>query len=134
MGLFSKFRGFVQDSVLHHHERWDGLGYPVGKSGEDIPIGSRVIMIADTIDAMTTDRPYRKALGWEVVVSELTKHRGRQFDPSLVDCAVGSVSLRRMVAQGRADVTAGRPEASSPLRSHSSIFSSLRLTEATGNP
>lgn len=132
VGLFSKFRGFVQESVLHHHERWDGLGYPVGRAGEDIPIGSRVIMIADTIDAMTTDRPYRKALSWEVVISELTRHRGRQFDPALVDCAVGSVSLRRMVAHGRADPAAGSAEVAPSLRSHSSIFSSMRLSEVTG--
>jgi HD superfamily phosphohydrolase YqeK len=129
VGLFSKFNGPVQEAVLHHHERWDGLGYPVGRAGEDIPLGSRIIMIADTIDAMTTDRPYRKALGWDVVVAELNKHKGKQFDPSLVECAVGSVSLRRMISSpgfGNSEFT---PESVRPLRSHSSLFSGLRFGE-----
>lgn len=98
VALFSRFEGHVQQSVRSHHERWDGLGYPDGVGGKQIPLGARIIMIADTVDAMTTDRPYRKALGFDVVVSELVKHRGTQFDPDLVDCAVNSVSLRRLVS------------------------------------
>ena len=60
VGIISKFHGFIQDSVRHHHERWDGQGYPDGVAGKHIPLGARIILIADTIDAMTTDRPYRK--------------------------------------------------------------------------
>jgi len=71
--------------VRHHHENWDGSGYPDGLAGEQIPLGSRVVLIADTIDAMTTDRPYRKALGEVQVRSELAKYRGRQFDPKICD-------------------------------------------------
>lgn len=129
VGLFSKFRGPVQEAVLHHHERWDGLGYPVGRAQDQIPLGSRIIMIADTIDAMTTDRPYRKALGWDVVVAELNKHKAKQFDPDLVECAVGSVSLRRMIASPEFGCAEFTPESVRPIRSHSSLFSSLRFGE-----
>ena len=80
----SQLRDLVS-AVRHHHENWDGSGYPDGLAGEQIPLGSRVVLIADTIDAMTTDRPYRKALGEVQVRSELTKYRGRQFDPKICD-------------------------------------------------
>lgn len=76
--------------IRHHHENWDGTGYPDSLSGESIPIAARIIMIADTMDAMTTDRPYRKALGPEEVRAELIKLRGRQFDPKLVSSLVNS--------------------------------------------
>ena len=69
--------------VRHHHERWDGRGYPARLSGQSIPLGSRVIMLADTIDAMTSDRPYRAALPREVVLAELERMAGAQFDPEL---------------------------------------------------
>jgi putative nucleotidyltransferase with HDIG domain len=98
VGVISKFRGFVQDSVRHHHERWDGQGYPTGLSAKSIPLGSRIILICDTIDAMTTDRPYRKRLGLDVVIAELQKCRGTQFDPDLVDLVIGSVAIRRLIA------------------------------------
>lgn len=100
VGIISKFRGFIQDSVRHHHERWDGQGYPSGLLGSSIPLGSRIILIADTIDAMTTDRPYRKRLGVEVVVAELQRCRGTQFDPELVDVVTSSVAVRRLIAGG----------------------------------
>lgn len=131
VGLFSRFAGHVQDSVRHHHERWDGLGYPDGLTGENIPLGSRIIMVADTVDAMTTDRPYRKALPFEAVVAELLKHRGKQFDPRLVDCAINSVSLRRIASQTDLSqlAAAEKPKAGAkppPLRSYASFFTGLR--------
>jgi len=98
VALFSRFRGNVLDSVRWHHERWDGKGYPDGIASDTIPLGARIIMIADTIDAMSTDRPYRKALSFEKVVSELIKYRGVQFDPALVDVTVNSVTVRRLVS------------------------------------
>lgn len=98
VGIISKFRGFVQESVRHHHERWDGLGYPFGLSGEAIPVGARIILISDTVDAMTTDRPYRKKLSLDVVTAELLKCRGTQFDPAMVDVTVSSVAVRRLIA------------------------------------
>lgn len=80
----------VVPAVRHHHENWDGTGYPDGLAGERIPLASRIIMFADTIDAMTSDRPYRKALDAEAVRSELMKHRGRQFDPAICDALISS--------------------------------------------
>jgi HD-GYP domain-containing protein (c-di-GMP phosphodiesterase class II) len=76
--------------VRHHHENWDGSGYPDGLSGERIPLASRIVLFADTIDAMTTDRPYRKALGEAQVRNELVKYRGKQFDPEITDKLLSS--------------------------------------------
>jgi HD-GYP domain-containing protein (c-di-GMP phosphodiesterase class II) len=100
VGIISKFRGFIQNSVRHHHERWDGQGYPDGVSGKHIPLGARIILIADTIDAMTTDRPYRKRLPVDVVIAELQKCKGTQFDPQLIDVVVASVAVRRLIEGG----------------------------------
>lgn len=98
VGIISKFRGGIQHAVRHHHERWDGQGYPDGITNSAIPLASRVILIADTIDAMTTDRPYRKRLSLDIVIAELQKCRGTQFDPNIVDVAVSSVAVRRLIA------------------------------------
>jgi hypothetical protein len=97
VGVISKFRGFIEDCVRHHHERWDGQGYPDGLAGRNIPLGARIILISDTIDAMTTDRPYRKRLSLDIVIAELQKYRGQQFDPEIVDVAVSSVAVRRLI-------------------------------------
>ncbi|MPZ99925.1 MAG: HD domain-containing protein, partial [Dehalococcoidia bacterium] len=67
------------------HERWDGAGYPYGLAGEAIPLGARVFMLADAWDAMTTDRPYRRALPFEEAVAEIHRHSGTQFDPRVVE-------------------------------------------------
>lgn len=77
-------------SVRHHHENWDGSGYPDQLSGDAIPLGARVVMVADTIDAMTSDRPYRRALSPEAVRQELIKWRGKQFDPMICDMILSS--------------------------------------------
>ncbi len=71
--------------ILHHHERFDGTGYPHGLSGEDIPIGARILLVADAFDAMTEDRPYRKAMPVADAVQELKRFSGTQFDPTVVD-------------------------------------------------
>ncbi|MCX7925909.1 MAG: response regulator [Fimbriimonadales bacterium] len=70
--------------VLHHHERWDGQGYPYGLAGEAIPLGARIFAIADTLDAMTSDRPYRKALSFAEAREEIIRCAGKQFDPEMV--------------------------------------------------
>jgi polar amino acid transport system substrate-binding protein len=70
--------------VRHHHERFDGRGYPDGLAGDDIPLESRIILVADAYEAMTSDRPSRKAPGEEVAVAERRKHAGTQFDPAVV--------------------------------------------------
>jgi putative nucleotidyltransferase with HDIG domain len=72
-------------AVRHHHENWDGTGYPEGLKGTDIPLASRVIMFADTIDAMTTVRPYRGPLKEADVRAEIVRCRGKQFDPEIAD-------------------------------------------------
>jgi len=125
--LFAPFRGEVEEIVRFHHERWDGKGYPNGLAGEDIPLGSRIIMISDTIDAMTTDRPYRKALGFDVVVAELQKYKGIQFDPTLVDATMSSMTIRRFVSEPefrteQSEGPASKIFAKGPLRSQSSFW------------
>jgi len=96
-GTIAEFRGRVQTDIRNHHENFDGTGYPDGLVGEGIPIGARIIMVADTIDAMTTDRPYRKALSFQRALEEISKHAGRQFDPRLVDLVTKSPSIRRLL-------------------------------------
>jgi HD-GYP domain-containing protein (c-di-GMP phosphodiesterase class II) len=70
--------------VLHHHERWDGEGYPDGLAGEAIPLYARVFAVADTLDALTTDRPYRAACGWAEARQVIRGEAGAQFDPAIV--------------------------------------------------
>jgi HD-GYP domain-containing protein (c-di-GMP phosphodiesterase class II) len=70
--------------VLHHHERWDGMGYPDGLTGEEIPMQARVFAVADTLDALTTDRPYRPACGWAEARQVIRTGSGTQFDPAIV--------------------------------------------------
>jgi diguanylate cyclase (GGDEF)-like protein/putative nucleotidyltransferase with HDIG domain len=75
----------VADIVLHHHERWDGAGYPDGLRGEEIPLGARIIFVADAYDAMTSDRVYRARRSHEEALAELRRCAGTQFDPMIVD-------------------------------------------------
>jgi len=70
--------------VLHHHESFDGSGYPEGLKGEEIPIGSRILLVADTYEAMTSDRIYRRAPGHDKALEQLNKYKGSQFDPKIV--------------------------------------------------
>lgn len=82
----------VISGVRGHHERYDGNGYPDGLKGEDIPFIARIIAVADTFDAMTTDRPYRKALSVSKAVGELTKQSGAQLDGKIVEIFVRYLS------------------------------------------
>src|SRR5438034_11681215 len=97
----TRLRGTVQAMIRHHHENFDGSGYPDGLAGNDIPIGARIIMIADTIDAMTTDRPYRRAMNLSRAIEELETFAGRQFDPQLVKLVSKSASIRRLLGTDR---------------------------------
>jgi putative nucleotidyltransferase with HDIG domain len=82
MLLFDRER----EIILHHHERWDGTGYPHGLSGSEIPYLSRILSVADSFDAMTTNRPYRKAMGIETALAELKRSRCTQFDTEIIAC------------------------------------------------
>jgi diguanylate cyclase (GGDEF)-like protein/putative nucleotidyltransferase with HDIG domain len=82
----------VAEWVLHHHERWDGTGYPDKLAGEEIPLGARIIFVADAFDAMTSDRVYRRPLGHDDALAELERCAGTQFDPSIVRVFVESLA------------------------------------------
>ena len=75
----------IASYVLYHHERWDGKGYPEGLNGKDIPLVAQIIALADTWDAMCSDRPYRKALDKETAMEEIYRNKGTQFNPALVE-------------------------------------------------
>ena len=79
----------VADIVYSHQERWDGTGYPRGLKGEEIPLGARIFAIADTLDAMTSNRPYRAALSYQAAREEIIRWSGRQFDPRIVQIFLG---------------------------------------------
>ncbi|HZV81811.1 MAG TPA: HD domain-containing phosphohydrolase, partial [Geobacteraceae bacterium] len=76
----------VLPGILHHHEFYDGSGYPYGLAGEDIPLDARIIAVADSFDAMVADRPYRKGLSISEAVNEMARCAGSQFDPAIIDC------------------------------------------------
>jgi putative two-component system response regulator len=81
----------AREYVKHHHEYYDGTGYPDGLEGETIPIGSRIILVSDAYDAMTTDRPYRQAIGHDKAIAELKKMAGKQFDPKVVEALLAFI-------------------------------------------
>ncbi len=88
--IIEKVSRNLSRKILSHHERFDGKGYPEGLRGDEIPLISRIIAVADTLDAITTDRPYRKARGLEFALSEIVRNSGTQLDPSLVHATVGA--------------------------------------------
>ena len=94
--------GFLQQPALEivysHHERWDGAGYPRGLMGQEIPLAARIFAVVDTYDAITSDRPYRKAHSHQAAMAELQRVAGRQLDPRAVDafCNIPEVELRRL--------------------------------------
>ncbi len=79
----------VSEYILHHHEHWDGNGYPKGLKGEEIPICCRILAVADAFDAMTNDRIYRKAISIDDAIAELRSHAGTQFSPQIVEIFIG---------------------------------------------
>lgn len=96
--------------VLHHHENWDGSGYPTGIAGTAIPIGARILSVVDCYDALTSDRPYRKALSSDEALSVLRERRGTMYDPVVVDTFIRLLPvLRESVERVAADNTQTRP-------------------------
>ena len=80
------------DCVLHHHERWDGDGYPYGLAGAAIPIEARIVSVADAFDAMISDRPYRSAMPREAALAEVDRCAGSQFDPKVASALLTLVT------------------------------------------
>jgi putative nucleotidyltransferase with HDIG domain len=85
LGGVAFLRGPGVDVVRSHHERWDGTGYPDGLGGEEIPIGARIFAVADALDAITSNRPYRRAQSWRTAHREIVAASGTQFDPDVVE-------------------------------------------------
>ncbi|MEZ5101898.1 MAG: response regulator [Thermoleophilia bacterium] len=83
----------ARPAVRHHHERWDGSGYPDGLAGEQIPLAARIVALADAVEAMTAARPYRDALDVDDVLGELSRGRGSQWDPTIVDLVAHALEL-----------------------------------------
>jgi HD-GYP domain-containing protein (c-di-GMP phosphodiesterase class II) len=81
----------VAEMIVQHHERLDGSGYPCGLRGEEVCLGARIIAVADTVEAMSSHRPYRPALGVDAAVEEIVNGRGRLFEPVVVDACVALV-------------------------------------------
>ena len=98
----SLLRGDGIAVVRSHHERWDGRGYPDGLAGDEIPLAARLFAVADALDAMTTDRPYRRAMQWEAASAEIVGQAGSQFDPRVVEAFEATEpELRRISRSAR---------------------------------
>jgi putative nucleotidyltransferase with HDIG domain len=97
---FSRLQDAVP-MVRYHHERWDGAGYPDGLAAETIPLGARIVGLADAWDAMTTDRPYQLALSWDEAAEEVRRGRGSQFAPEVVDAFFAAVRRGALPRAGR---------------------------------
>jgi putative nucleotidyltransferase with HDIG domain len=110
LSSISSFPDDVIDAVQHHHETYDGRGYPYGLRGEQIPIGARIISACDAIDAMLSDRPYRRALDLPEVRRQLIAYSGSQFDPNLVEVILRDDLLEAHAAELRQDRDLGRQE------------------------
>ncbi|MBT1073847.1 HD domain-containing phosphohydrolase [Geobacter grbiciae] len=95
----SDFFSSVMNAILYHHEFYDGTGYPSGLKGEEIPLVARIITVADSFDAMTTDRPYRRGMPQETALAEIERWKGSQFDPQVVDAFLRGMKRGGFVAK-----------------------------------
>lgn len=118
----------VVEVVLSHHERWDGQGYPEGRAGSDIPVGGRIIAIVDAFDAVTSDRPYRRALPIEEGVNFLREGAGRKYDPELV--AKFIEVLPRALEEIKAEELATSEKRSPQIGDHGSALRQIAETAA----
>lgn len=96
----------VVEMILHHHERFDGKGYPHGLAGTAVPFGARVITLADSLSAMLQDRPYRPALGFDAAVAEIARGRGSQFDPEVAEAFLDHREHFRALCAGTPEAVA----------------------------
>lgn len=119
--LLIHYRDFARGVAIvrHHHERWDGAGYPHGLKGKEIPFGSRIIAVADSFDAMTSDRPYRPSMSVEMALSILREGRGKQWDGEVVDAFVRALGDQRSTQPAPNGLTgvALTPQPAPPARS-----------------
>jgi putative two-component system response regulator len=121
-GSRSALLKLAEEIAFAHHERWDGHGY-TGLAGEEIPLSGRITAVADVFDALTHDRPYKRAWPVEAAVAEITRGRGQQFDPDVVDAFLG-ISEEAAVDLGRGSVTTATGVTSSaPQRSRRRVGS-----------
>jgi ribonuclease P protein subunit RPR2 len=104
-------RGKGLEVVRSHHERWDGKGYPDRRGGEEIPVAARVFAVADALDAMTSDRPYRPAMPWAAAGRELVAQSGAQFDPAVVEAFEARERTLRRIRRQLTAVPPLRPAA-----------------------
>ena len=112
LGEVDLLQGESVGIVRHHHERWDGAGYPDRLAGDRIPLGARVFAVADALDAITSDRPYRRARGWDEAVEEIAGERGAQFDPDVVDAFQACEPKLRRIHYELAGTANGVPRSS----------------------
>ncbi len=110
----------VAQAILHHHERYDGLGYPSGLAGEDIPLAARILAVADVYDTLMSDRPYRHAVPFEDAMKEIARCKGTQFDPVVVDALTAVIRREAKTRQSAtANGTGGQAAAKQPARTAS---------------
>lgn len=107
VSTISRLRTLIP-AIRHHHENWDGSGYPDKIAGDQIPLASRIIMFADTIDAMTSERPYRGALTETEVRAEILRGRGRQFDPAIADQLLSAGIWRTLFGEAKPKSASGK--------------------------
>lgn len=99
--ILSSFKSLedADEGARYHHERYDGKGYPEGRAGTDIPRVARIICVADSFDAMNTDRVYRKRLSRDQIISEIETNKGLQFDPDIADVMLGLIRSNKIVIE-----------------------------------
>lgn len=124
----------VVDGTRYHHERYDGKGYPDGLKGEEIPLYGRIISVADTFDAMTSNRVYRGAMDTEYVMNEMKRGRGTQFDPDALDAFLrlvdkGVINVDEIYAQKRAEIDHADQEAQAELARRAEEDKKIQETE-----
>lgn len=127
----------ASEIVLTHQERYDGTGYPQGLVGEEIPIGARIFAVADTLDAMTSDRPYRRALPLPAARAEITRESGRQFDPEVVKVFLSIpeqawTDIRIEVAGGRVFSVSRKPQPALAPNPFAISLDKLQVASAIG--
>ncbi len=140
LGGVAFLQGVGLEVVRNHHERWDGDGYPDRLEREQIPLGARIFAVADSLDAMTTDRPYRKRRSWDWARDEIVREAGKQFDPSVVAAfeeTEGELReiarrVRRSGLKPRAAVSFAEPQTPRVRRRPSNSL--LLASSAAGNP